>query len=96
MQLVADTNILVAALLKKGGTRKLVFSKEFQIFSPDRTVAEILNHKEEFKQKGSMLEQEFQLALELELENISIAPIEDYASLKQKALALCPKKHEKD
>lgn len=96
MLLVADTNIIVAALLRKGSTRDLLFSKAFEFFSPDRLVAEILAHKEEFKQKGSMLEQEFQLALKLELENIAIVPIEEYGLLKQNALSLCPKDHEKD
>lgn len=96
MQLVADTNILVASLIRKGDTRKLLFSKKFETFSPDRIVTEILAHKEEFKQKGSMLEQEFQIALELELENIIVMPVEEYGSLRQKALLLCPKGHEKD
>jgi predicted nucleic acid-binding protein len=96
MQLVADTNVLVAALLRKGDTRKLLFSKKFEIFSPDRVITEILDHKQEFMQKGSMLEQEFQQALELELENVTVTPIEEYGQLKQKALVLCPKGHEKD
>lgn len=96
MRLVADTNIIVASLLRKGQTRNLLFSKRLQLFSPDSVQLEILRHKEEFKQKGSMTEQQFLASLELELENISIVPIEEYCSLKQKALSLCPKGHEED
>lgn len=96
MQVVADTNIVVAALLKKGDTRHILFSRQFEIFSPDRIIFEVLAHKEEFKQKGSMEEKEFQQAFELELENITIVPIEEYASFKEKALSLCPKGHEDD
>jgi len=96
MQLVADTNIAVAALLRKGDTRSLLFSKKVEVFSPDRIGIEILNHKEEFMQKASMGEEQFQQALELLLEEISIIPIEEYSSLKQKALLLCPKGHEDD
>jgi len=96
MQLVADTNIIVASLLRKGQTRNLLFSKRLQVFSPDSVQLEILRHKEEFKQKGSMTEQQFLDALELELENIGIVPIEEYCSLKQKALLLCPKGHADD
>lgn len=96
MQLVTDTNILVAALLKKGETRKLLFSKKFELFAPDNISAEILNHKEEFRQKGSMAEKEFQTALELILENVLIVPIEEYVSFKQKALSLAPKGHKND
>jgi predicted nucleic acid-binding protein len=96
MQLVTDTNILVAALLRKGDTRKLLFSKKFELFAPDNINTEILHHKEEFKQKGSMTEQEFLTALELTLENVSLVPIEEYASFRQKALSLCPEGHKND
>ncbi|MDD5162774.1 MAG: PIN domain-containing protein [Candidatus ainarchaeum sp.] len=96
MQLVADTNILVASLLRKGDTRKLLFSKVFELFAPESITLEILAHKEEFKQKGSMTESEFETALALELENVTILPVEEYGLLKQKALELCPKGHEDD
>lgn len=96
MQVVSDTNIIVAAFLKKGDTRRLLFSKQFEIFSPDRIVFEILANKEEFKQKGNMNEDEFQQALELELENIVIIPIEEYSLFKKKALSICPSGHEDD
>jgi len=66
MQLAADTNIVVASLLRKGKTRALLFSKRFEVFSPDRIEAEILRHKEEFKKKASLSEEEFQLVLGLQ------------------------------
>ena len=96
MQLVADTNVVVAALLRKGDTRSLLFSKKVELFSPDRIGIEILNHKEEFMKKASMSESQFQQALELLLGELSIIPVEEYSSLKQKALSLCPKGHEND
>lgn len=96
MQLVADTNIVVAALLRKGSTRSLLFSKKVELFSPDRVGIEILKHKEEFMEKASMKESQFQQALELLLGEISIIPVEDYSSLKPKALKICPKGHEDD
>jgi len=96
MQLVADTNIVVAALLRKGDTRSFLFSKKVELFSPDRIGIEILNHKEEFLKKASMNESQFRQALELLLEEVSIIPVEEYSSLNQKALSLCPKGHEDD
>jgi predicted nucleic acid-binding protein len=96
MQLVLDTNILVASLIRKGSTRAILFSKEFELFSPDNIAAEVLRNKEEYKQKSSTTEDEFNKALELELENIAIIPIEEYSSFKKKALSLCPKGHEDD
>ncbi len=96
MQLVADTNIVVAALLRKADTRSLLFSKEVELFCPDRIGIEILKHKEEFMEKASMNQSQFQQALELLLGEISIIPVEEYSPLKQKALSLCPKGHEND
>ncbi|MBN2067062.1 MAG: hypothetical protein JW744_01185 [Candidatus Diapherotrites archaeon] len=96
MQLVADTNIVVAALLRKGDTRSLLFSKKVEVFSPDRIGIEILNHKEEFMKKALMNESEFQQAVELLLEEISVIPVEEYSPLKQTALSLCPTGHEDD
>ena len=43
-----------------------------------------------------MAEQEFRMALELELENATAVPVEEYAPFKQKALSPCPKGHEGD
>lgn len=96
MQLVLDANIAVAALIRKGQTRAILFSKEFELFSPDNLSEEIIRNKEEFKQKSSTTEEEFQKALELEMENIAIIPVEDYSSFKQNALSLCPEGHKDD
>ena len=96
MQLVLDTNILVASLLRKGPTRSVLFSKEFELFSPDNIAAEVMRNKEEFKRKSSTNEKDFLDSLELTLENIAVVPIEEYAGLRKKALSLCPEKHKDD
>ncbi|MDD5148112.1 MAG: PIN domain-containing protein [Candidatus ainarchaeum sp.] len=96
MQLVADTNAIVAALLRKGETRNLLFSKQFEIFAPDRAKLEVLNHKQEFMEKLGLAENQFQNAVELVFENIAIIPIEEYFALKQDALFICPEGHKAD
>lgn len=96
LHVVVDTNIFVASFLRKGDTRKILFSKEFQLFSPDRLNFEVLAHKEEFKQKAGLNELEFHQALEIELENLQIVPFKEYGFLKQKALLICPKSHDED
>lgn len=87
MLLVIDTSIAVAALLRSGGTRTLIFSENFTLFSPDWIKDEIMSHKQEFKEKGNMDEEEFIGALELLLENINTYPEEEYLRLKQTAPA---------
>ena len=96
MQLVVDTNIAVAALLRSGKTRELLFSENFGFCSPDWLKEEVMAHKQEFMKKGSLGEEEFLDALDLLLENINIYPLEEYRQFRQKALMLCPKGHEKD
>ncbi len=96
MLLVIDTNIAVAALLRSGNTRTLIFSENFTLCSPDWLKDEIFSHKQEFKKKGNMNEKEFHDALDLLLENITTYPEEEYAHFKQTALKTCPKGHEKD
>lgn len=96
MQLVADTNIAVAALLKSGDTRRLLFSNQFEVFSPDRIKFEIIAHRDEFMQKMLVTEEEFLKAMELGMENITIIPVEDYGKLKKHSLKICPEGHKDD
>src|SRR3989344_3432685 len=96
MQFVVDTNIVVAALIRKGDTQKLLLSNLFEFFSPDLVSGEVLKHKLEFMQKASMNEAEFLSALELGFENIVVAPPEEYLQFKGKALSICPEGHKDD
>lgn len=96
MTVVSDTNILVAGLLRKGDTRKIIFSKNFELYCPDRVHTEILKHKEEFMKKGKMTSEEFSNAMELLFENVTTIPIEEYIEFKEKAQKLTPKGHEDD
>ena len=96
MQLVADTNAIVAAFLRQGDTRKLLFSKKFEVFSPERIRFEMLANKEEFKEKASMTGEEFHEALELEMEHITIIPVEEYKPFRKSALEICPEGHKDD
>lgn len=96
MQFVVDTNIVVAALLRKGDTQKLLFSNLFEFFSPDFIRVEVLKHRQEFMQKASMNEAEFLNALELAFENIVVAPPEEYLQFEEKALSICPEGHKDD
>ena len=96
MGLVTDTNIIVAAILRKGDTRKIIFSKNFELYSPDRVHTEIIKHKEEFMKKAKMTNEEFLAAIELTFENISTVPVEEYIQFKAQAQKLAPKGHEDD
>jgi len=96
MQLVVDTNILLAGLLKPSVTQKLLFSEELQLFLPEHSLREIERHATEFAERMGASEQEFQQAVRLIILNVKIVPSEEYALFEQKAQKLCPKGHEND
>lgn len=96
MAYVIDTNIIVAAILREGDTRKIIFSKNFELLSPDRAKLEILKHQEEFMKKTNTTKDEFLTIVELTFEKITIMPFEEYEQFKKQALNICPKGHDDD
>lgn len=80
MEIIADTNVVAAAVIRKGLTRDLLFNPEFVPFSPDRLAAELFSHEKEFLEKSGLLSEQFQQATALVLSRITILPLESYAA----------------
>lgn len=59
MKLVADTNRIIAALIKDSTSRKILLNKNFQFTSIVFTKTEIKKHEEEILQKSRLSEQEY-------------------------------------
>ncbi len=51
MKLVVDANILIASLIRKGGTAKLLVNPSFELYSPEFIIEEILKYAEEISGK---------------------------------------------
>lgn len=49
MRILVDTNRIIAALVKDGTSREILFDKEFEFVTPDYSISEINEHKEELK-----------------------------------------------
>ena len=96
MQLVVDTNVFAAAIIRKGDTRRLLFSGEHMLYSPERVRIEIARNAAEFMKKAGVSENEFNEIVELVFENIIIVPAGEYKGNKEEAKRLCPKNHEAD
>ena len=77
--LVADTNIMVAAILCKGFTRNLFFHPHLLLIAPDHTFLELKKHDEEFIEKLNICHDEYSIVLDLITSNLTIIPLEDYA-----------------
>ena len=95
MELVVDTSVVVAAVLKDGSTRNLVFNPLLKLYSPERLEPEILKNKEKFKECGRLTEEQFHESLTLVLKQIEIIPFEEYVEKELVAKEIC-KRDESD
>jgi len=78
MKVVIDTNRIIAALVKKGITRNILFDEKFEFTTPDYTISEIHEHEGELKAKTKLSHEEFEVLLNLLFEHIKIIPEPDY------------------
>jgi predicted nucleic acid-binding protein len=77
MKVTIDANILVAALIKGGFTRKLITNSGLTIFSPSFLFAEIMKYKNEIIKKSKGSEEDFNYLLAILLKNIKIVDNKD-------------------
>ena len=78
MKIVVDTNRIIAALVKKGTTREILFNKNFTFITPEYTLIEINEHKEEIKSKTKTTEKEFEFLFDIIFEYVKIIPELEY------------------
>lgn len=78
MKILVDTNRIIAALLKDSTTRNILYDKNFEFVTPDYTVSEIREHKDELKARTNLTDDEFEILLALIFEHIQIIPESDY------------------
>jgi len=90
MELVADTNIVIAAILRPGITRGLVFYPGFRLYSPEQLVEELENNKTELIRKFGGPEEAYYRDLKIVLSNLTISPAADYDAFKEEAEIVSP------
>ncbi|MBI2147899.1 PIN domain-containing protein [Candidatus Woesearchaeota archaeon] len=79
MRILVDTNRIIAAFLKSGTTRDILFDSYFDFFTPDYSITELNNHKEEIKKRSGITDEEFDLVLAVLFERITIMPHSEYS-----------------
>lgn len=52
MEVIVDANIFIAALLKKGLTRKILLNDELALYAPEYVIEEMLEHIQELEKKS--------------------------------------------
>ena len=60
MKLVVDTNIVIAALLKDGLTRKIIFERKYILYTPAYTLSEIEKYKGHICAKAHITLEEYE------------------------------------
>jgi predicted nucleic acid-binding protein len=78
MKIVVDTNRIIAALIKNGASRKILFETRIEFISPDHTTVEIHKYKEEIIRKAKITNEEFEILLSLIFDRIDIISKEEY------------------
>ena len=78
MKLVIDTNNIIAALIKKGISRRIIFSPAINFITPEHTLQEISKYEKLICKKAKINKDEFQRLLNFIFEYITIIPKEDY------------------
>jgi len=78
MKVIIDTNKIISSLIKEGISRKILFNKNFEFFTPDYSISEIQEHKLEIVKKTHLNDDEFEILLSLIFERISIISEDEY------------------
>jgi len=88
--IVIDANIVIAALIKKSKTSKLIFNKKLILITPDFLFLELLKHKNLIMKKTKRDEESLkEIILDLN-ELIITVPEEEIISFYKKAQRICP------
>lgn len=81
MKILVDTNRIVAALIRAGTTRNIIFDDHFEFLTQDYALTEINEHEDELLKKTRLTREEFGLLLALIFEHITIIPHSGYGHL---------------
>lgn len=88
MELVIDSNCLIAALIKPGKTRELICSSKLTLYTPEHILAETLKHREEIMMKAGITKDDFEQLMHIFIARIIVVPQNEFAHLKEKARKL--------
>jgi predicted nucleic acid-binding protein len=88
MDLVIDSNILFAALLKKSGTSDILF--KHKLYAPEFIFVEFRKYKDYLKEKTKRTEENFNELFDLFERNVILVPKEEIDPFIEKAEKISP------
>lgn len=78
MNLVIDTNRIMAGLLKDSISRRIILHDSFSFYAPDYIGTEISKHRPYLIKKAKISEPDFDLLLHILLGHVILVPFEDF------------------
>ncbi len=81
MKILIDTNRIIAALIRQNTTRDILLDENFEFVTPEYTITEIEEHKEELKKRTKLTGEELDILIDLFFEFIKIIPKSQYEDI---------------
>ena len=78
MKLVVDTNIVIAALLRDSGTRKILLHPLFSFYIPEHAFNEIERHEDELIKKSGLTRHRFHQIMNILKKHLTIVSTEEF------------------
>lgn len=72
MELVVNTNRIIAALIKDSESRKIIYSAKFSLYTTAFSIKEVEKYKEYILKKAKISENEFNQIMEIILSKIAV------------------------
>jgi len=89
LRLVVDSNILFAALIRKGLTSRLILSERVELYAPERLFDEFEKYREYILSKTHRSEEDFERFLSILEGRIEIIPRCEFESWLKEAKRVC-------
>lgn len=77
MKIIADVNIILAALLKNSTTRRIIIESGFEFYFPETSLHKIRKYKDYIINKSGFSEKDYQTILAKLFKYITIIPTEE-------------------
>ncbi len=89
-ELIVDSNVVIAAMLKNGLSRKLLLCGKLKVFAPDLLELEVMKYKEKIIAETHILPYQFLVIKDLVFSTMEVIPFKEYSHLENEAKSFSP------
>src|SRR3989344_1085881 len=88
MKVVVDSNVIFAALIRNGNTRKILLEREEKFLFPEYIFEELRKHKDRLLEESKINEKEFNALFDSIMGKMQIVPTKDTLPFSEEALKI--------